>query len=235
VGFPDSDNPVSRALGKNSQSRLRIVGLEWHSPNEMKDCPKCRSKSPDNAVRCDCGYDFSSGTPQSLGAGDSRPSKTKTSRGRRIVAMVLGVLFIMGFLPMRYLASPRWEVWVVKKVDNQPLPGMKVMLDYGNYSAERFNHIITLTTDENGHALFQPTYATASLFQRVLYTSISALAGVHASFGRHATVMLPAGQGYFGVAVSGQYVTDWQGSPESMQSRIVAEPSARFRISPGTP
>ena len=28
----------------------------------MKDCPQCRLSNPDTALRCDCGYDFASGT-----------------------------------------------------------------------------------------------------------------------------------------------------------------------------
>jgi hypothetical protein len=31
----------------------------------MKNCPKCKLVSPDTAERCDCGYDFPTGTMQS--------------------------------------------------------------------------------------------------------------------------------------------------------------------------
>lgn len=47
--------------------------------------------------------------------------------------------------------------------------------------------------------------------------------GVHASFGRHATVFT-FGQGWEGEAVSGEFVMDWAGSPDHVSSRIVARP-----------
>jgi hypothetical protein len=93
---------------------------------------------------------------------------------------------------------------------------------YENYSAEGTSHELTLTADENGHVLFPKQYEKTSIFQRLFYTASSAMAGVHASFGRHAYV-LAFGGGYEGSAVTGKYVADWRGSPDSMQSRIVAK------------
>jgi hypothetical protein len=122
---------------------------------------------------------------------------------------------------MRYLASPRWEVWVVAE-NGQPLSGINVRLAYEDYSAEGQGHELTMTTDQTGHALFLPQYERASFFQRVFYTLSSATAGVHASFGRHAYVFAFGG-GYEGDAVSGKYVTDWRGFPGTMESRIVAK------------
>jgi len=135
--------------------------------------------------------------------------------------MVAGAVFTVSLWPMRYLASPRWEVWVV--ADNgQPISGINARLVYQNYSAEGQSHEITMTTDENGHALFPSQYGRASLLQRVFYTLSLARAGVfHASFGRHAFVFVFGG-GYEGEAINGKYGADWRGSPESMESRIVA-------------
>ncbi len=148
-------------------------------------------------------------------------AKVNASKVLRFVAVVIGALLIVGVFPIRYLASPRWEVWVVA-VDGKPLPGINVRLEYQDYSAEGRGHELTLMTDETGHCLFPPQYGRASFFQRVFFTLSSAMAGVHASFGPHAFVFAFGG-GYEGDAVSGDYVTDWTGSPGAMESRIVAK------------
>jgi hypothetical protein len=110
-------------------------------------------------------------------------------------------------------------VWVLNDV-GQPMPQISVRLVYQNYSAEGTSHEVTLTADDNGHVLFPPQYEKASIFQHVLFVMSSAMAGVHASFGRHAHVFAFGG-GYEGIADA-----DWQGYPESMQSRIGGHPSA---------
>jgi hypothetical protein len=139
---------------------------------------------------------------------------------RRVVVLLASVLLVVSLFPVRYLASPRWDVWVVTN-EGKPLAGVNVRLVYQNYSAEGQSHEVTLKTDESGHALFPTHYESAPLLQRLLYTVSSAGAGIHASFGRHAYV-LAFGGGYEGNAVTGKYMTDWRGTPVSMESRIVA-------------
>jgi hypothetical protein len=110
--------------------------------------------------------------------------------------------------------------WVLNDV-GQPIPEINVRLVYQNYSAEGRSHEVTLRADENGYVLFPPNYETASLFQRVLYTMSSATGGVHASFGRYAHVFAFRG-GSHGFPATGDYVADWQGKPDAVQSRIIA-------------
>lgn len=160
-------------------------------------------------------------------------SVLKPMRTRRLVGIVIGTLLIISLIPMRYLASPRWEAWIVTK-NSEALPGMRVALEFRNWSAEDHSHIVELTTDENGHVLFSPNYERASFVQEVYYTLLSAKAGVHASFGRHAS-LFAYGRGYQGWPVSGEYVTDWRGYPASMKSRIVAEPNPLFQLAPERP
>ncbi len=150
------------------------------------------------------------------------PKVSRTKRRAGTVA-VTAVMAIIALWPTGYLASPRWEVWVVTQ-DGQPIQGINVRLVYQNYSAEGRSHEITLMADESGHVLFPPQYERASIIQRVFYAISSAQGGVHASFGRHAYVFAFGG-GYEGDAVTGKYVADWRGDPESVQSRIVAKPS----------
>jgi hypothetical protein len=141
-----------------------------------------------------------------------------------LLVFVIGVagLLLIGCWSVRYLASPRWEVWVTDESGN-PLADINVRLSYQNYSAEAQSHEITQRTDQSGHAVFQPQFEKASLWQRLYYTGSAATAFVHASFGRHAYVFA-FGDGYEGSALNGEYVTDWTGKPDTMQSRIVAKP-----------
>lgn len=137
--------------------------------------------------------------------------------------LAFAALLIVALLwPFRYLASPSWKVSVVNG-SGQPLRNVSVRLVYQNYSVERTSHEITATTDKNGSVEFLPQYERASALGRLFYTASSTAQGAHASFGRHAHVF--AFGAFEGDAVTGQYVTDWQGQPASLESRIVARPA----------
>jgi len=144
---------------------------------------------------------------------------TRLSNVRRAVAAAAAVLSIVLLFPIRYLASPRWTVWVVDDAD-RPVPGIFVRLTYQNYSAENRGHELTTVTDGTGHVVFPPEYRRASVLQKAFHTLLSATAGAHASSGRHAYVFA-FGEGQEGVASSDGYVADWQGSPDTMDSKIV--------------
>ena len=144
----------------------------------------------------------------------------KISYRFRILGTIAGLLLIVGMWPTSYLASPRWEVWVITE-DGQPIRDNNVRLVYQNYSAESESHEVTLKTDDRGQVEFPPNYEKACFLQRALYSVSAAGAGVHASFGRHAYVF--AFGNFEGSVVAGKYVTDWSGTPDSMQSRIVAK------------
>jgi hypothetical protein len=58
----------------------------------MKECPICELTSPDNAERCDCGYNFLTGLAQ--------PSRTKRIRRalRVVVKAIAGVAAVVWLL-----------------------------------------------------------------------------------------------------------------------------------------
>jgi hypothetical protein len=150
----------------------------------------------------------------------------KANANKNTQLMVLSLVAVAGLIlgawPMSYLASPRWDVWVVT-ADGRPISDANVALHYVNYSAEGESHLEILRTDQSGHVLFPEHYARASVLRKVFYTISSAQAGVHASFGRHASVFAyGSGGGDIGTPVNGQYLEDWRGNPKSMQSKIVA-------------
>src|SRR4029077_11842073 len=105
----------------------------------------------------------------------------------------------------------------------QPIQGMTVRLTYQNYSAESESHSEDLPTDANGHVLFQAQILRVPRVQRAFVTARSAMQGVHASFGPHASVWT-LGKGLDGIAVNDGYVTDRTGTPPHMASTIVAKP-----------
>jgi hypothetical protein len=149
----------------------------------------------------------------------SKPRSAK--KGRWIIGAVSCCL-IIGLVPIRYLASPGWDVLVVT-ADQKPLAGVFVRLSYTNFSVEgpSAGHEITLTTGADGKVVFPQQRGWACLLQRIFWTGISATGGVHASYGRHAFVFV-FGDDYDGTATSGAYVTDWAGTPALMHSTIVA-------------
>src|ERR1700743_120288 len=58
----------------------------------MKDCPKCRLVNPDTAERCDCGYDFPSGTMR---------DSYLINKGRRRTGGAVGALVVF-FVCLRF-------------------------------------------------------------------------------------------------------------------------------------
>lgn len=141
---------------------------------------------------------------------------------RTLIVVVCFALIILCFLPMPYLVCPSWEVWVVDQ-SGTPQKGMTVRLSYQDYSLEKEGHDEDAVIDTMGYAYFAKRESRASLASRFFGALHSAATGgVHAGFGRHAFVFA-FGNGKQGHAVSGKYVTDWTGSPEHMQSKIVVD------------
>lgn len=133
------------------------------------------------------------------------------------IAIVVGV----AFLPLRPLECPSWDVWVTDQ-SGQPISGVTVRLTYRNYSAESESHEVNAMTDAQGHARFSAQTLSMSLGRRMAAMLSSVTAGVHASFGPHASVSAFS-NGLEGFAIDEQknVVMDWTGKPRHMESRIV--------------
>ena len=145
---------------------------------------------------------------------------------RRVFWIFVGVAILVGvaFVPITSLSSPVWDVSVTDQ-GGHPISSTTVRLAYRNYSAESQSHEINETTDGHGHVTFSPQTVSASLGRRIVAILSSAAAGVHASFGPHATVFA-FGDGLQGVAVDERgNVLDWTGKPAHMESRIVLAPA----------
>jgi hypothetical protein len=76
----------------------------------------------------------------------------------------------------------------------------------------------------DGRATFPAQKSDYSVPRQIAGT-MSALAhlNVHSSYGTHATVFA-FGKGLEGTATTGDFVTNWTGSPRFMRSRIVVKP-----------
>jgi hypothetical protein len=124
------------------------------------------------------------------------------------------------FVPLRSLDCPSWDVWVADPTGN-PVAGAKVRLSCRNYSAESESHELDQTTDVRGHAAFPARTIRASLGDRIAATLLSASEGVHASFGRHASVFaFGNGRQGFDVDTQKNVVREWTGTPSHLESRI---------------
>jgi hypothetical protein len=135
-----------------------------------------------------------------------------------LAASTVAIIVAAGW-PVTTLETPRWEVWVVDE-NGQALEGVTVRLTYINYSAESAGHEQDLHTDSAGHSVFPARTITVSLLNRSIAVVRAAQAGVHASFGPHASVSV-IGRGREAIATSSGVVTDWTGRPAEMESRII--------------
>lgn len=103
----------------------------------------------------------------------------------------------------------------------QSLAGMTVRLTWENYSVENTGHEQDLESDQNGNVVFPPHRSSATLLRRVFYTVLSSTALAHASFGPHAFVFA-FGEGREGDVVNGDIVVSWNGTPDQINSQVVA-------------
>jgi hypothetical protein len=157
----------------------------------------------------------------------------------RYVWLVAAIVAVSTPIHAAHLNAPTWDVWVVDQA-GQPLSGVSVTEDYQDYSCESESHVETLITDVQGHVQFQPKQLSRNPVRCLKESASAAAAGVHASFGRHATVSASA-KGLRGYAVDKHdYIIDWTGSPKHMTSRIVMMPfpspaSDKVRSNTSTP
>lgn len=139
---------------------------------------------------------------------------------RRLLWITVVIAVGLACIPVKSLNCPSWDVWVVDE-RGQPVSGMTVRLICQNYSAERHSHKMDAATDAQGHVAFGAQTVTVSLGGRATATLLSAMAGVHAGLGPHASVFA-FGKGLEGLAINNQnLVVDWTGKPSHMESRIV--------------
>lgn len=68
------------------------------------NCPRCDFISPDTALRCDCGYDFSKSEQDQDQSPDATISKSKIAMGAQLIALVLGLGAVVWGCCMIYVA-----------------------------------------------------------------------------------------------------------------------------------
>ena len=100
--------------------------------------------------------------------------------------------------------------------------GVLVIASLSGLPTEPRSHEITLTADEHGHVLFPAQFQKTSLVQRVGYALSSLNGGFRAGYGRHAFVFAFS-SALEGNDTNGERITNWTGSPASMESKMVAQ------------
>jgi hypothetical protein len=135
--------------------------------------------------------------------------------------IVTGLALGVALIPFASPHSPDWTVTVVDE-QGEPVSGITVRLSYENHSIEDKSHEMDRLSDQRGQVSFPAQKIRASFLRRCYYTVLSALDGVHASFGPHAYVFA-FGNGMEGSDIDPErrILVDWRGTPSRMKSRIV--------------
>jgi len=115
-------------------------------------------------------------------------------------------------------AAPDWSVTVVDG-NGLPVAGVTIREININYTFVSQGHENNRITDALGRAHFAHVREWHLLGRGIAGTFSSVLAGIHASFGTHASVFA-FGKGE-GSAIRDGYVEDWTGSPEVYAYKIV--------------
>ena len=139
---------------------------------------------------------------------------------RKLAAALLALVAVVGFYPVSYSVCPTWNVTVLDE-SGKPLSGMTVRRSCNDYST-RTHLEEDRVTDQYGRASFNAKRLRVARFIRWGENIGNVVSqGVHASFGCHSYVFT-FGRGLEGSPVRDGYVEVWRGSPEHMESRIVA-------------
>jgi hypothetical protein len=145
---------------------------------------------------------------------------------RKLFAAVLTLVVMLGLYPVSYSVCPTWNVTVLDE-SGKPLASMTVRRSCNDYSAGIHSEE-DRKTDQRGKASFGARRVRVSRLIRWAGNVFNVVTqGVHASFGCYSYVFA-FGRGLQGSPVRGGYEEVWQGSPEHMESRIVAVPMAEL-------
>ena len=141
---------------------------------------------------------------------------------RKLLVALLTLAAIAGLYPVSYSVCPTWNVTVLDETGT-PLAGMTVRRSCNDYSAG-IHREEDRRTDQHGRASFHAQRVRVpTLIRWAGNVSNVVTQGVHASFGCYSYVFA-FGAGRQGSPVRDGYVEAWRGSPEHMESRIVAVP-----------
>jgi hypothetical protein len=74
------------------------------------DCPKCKLVNPPTAERCDCGYDFTTGTVEQSYLTERDRQLSKPAITGAVVLVLLAVRLVLG---LAKVAGGRWALLVL--------------------------------------------------------------------------------------------------------------------------
>lgn len=80
----------------------------------VKICPKCKLVNPDSALRCDCGWDFSSQTIESSFLTGKQQAKLvqdaeQPTLGQIIICLLFPFIGLLYAAILAYQGKPKWK------------------------------------------------------------------------------------------------------------------------------